>query len=354
MDVIKVDGCMGEGGGQVLRTSLTLSMLLQRDIEIRNIRAGRNKPGLLRQHLTCVRAAKVICNAEVEGDEIGSQRILFKPGPVESGTYRFSVGSAGSTVLVCQTILLALMFARDASEITFEGGTHNDMAPSVTFLQQSFLSVLESIGAMTKVSIDRFGFYPAGGGRWTLHISPVARLSNLDFHTISGLSGKALHEQISVSAIVSSLPVSIAEREISALTEKLGLNKIPAEVMNVPSAGPGNMLTVCFKHEHYCSVFELPGKLGVSAENVAKRVAGRLRKWLSAEAQVEEYLADQLLLPLLMAGKGKFTTTKPSSHTKTNIELIKQITGVEIECSEINELKWQICLDIQPLIKRCN
>ena len=174
MSYLVIDGAQGEGGGQVLRTALTLSILTKQPIELINIRAKRNKPGLLRQHLTSVLAAKKICGAKTEGVELGASRIRFSPGEVQPGAYHFSISTAGSTVLVCQTILPVLMLADASSEVIFEGGTHNGMSPSLCFLEHSYLPVLKMMGVECKIDVSKLGFYPAGGGRWKLTIKPVS------------------------------------------------------------------------------------------------------------------------------------------------------------------------------------
>lgn len=343
-ETIQIDGAQGEGGGQVLRTSLTLSMLTKKPVEIINVRAKRRKPGLLRQHLTCVRAAKAICNGKVEGDELGSSRVLFTPSDVKAGEYHFAISTAGSTSLVCQTILLPLAFALGQSKVTFEGGTHNGLSPSVSFLQWSFLPVLAQMGLQTKMQLDKFGFNPAGGGRWQLTIDPIARLQPFD------LSQKRegdldLASCGSATSIISKLPESIAERELKTVVKTLGADDLATEVMSVESAGPGNMLMIRLNHGSYSSQFEKVGEYGTSAERVAKRTAGRLRKFVQSKANVEENLADQLMLPLLLAGKGGFITTEPSLHTTTNIAVIQQITGIAIKTEQLNDMLWRIYLD---------
>lgn len=344
MKRIKIDGAMGEGGGQILRSALTLAMLYQIPIEVVNIRAKRNKPGLLRQHLTCVRAAQAICSADVKGDQLGSQHIVFTPDKVKSGEYHFAIGTAGSTVLVCQTILLPLALASGDSKVTFEGGTHNGNAPSVTFLQQSFLPILQQMGVQTSVQLERYGFYPAGGGKWSIEIKAVAELSAFKLASCEA-EVTDFAEQLQLTAIVSNLPISIAEREIKAVMKKLDAENLPSRKLDVHSAGPGNLLSLCLDQGSHCSVFERVGELGTSAENVAKRTAGRLLKLLSAAVAVEEHLADQLLLPMLLAGRGVFTTTQPSLHSKTNIEVIRQITGSRIETEQLSQTSWRISLN---------
>lgn len=342
MDAIQIDGAQGEGGGQVLRTSLTLALLTQRPVEVINIRANRKKPGLLRQHLTCVRAAQTICDGQVEGDELGSSRVLFIPGKTMSGEYHFSISTAGSTSLVCQTILLPLAFAGAESKVTFEGGTHNGLAPSVTFLQWSFLPVLKQMGLSTEVRLDKYGFNPAGGGKWELGITPVKQLIPFECSNEDDPTDIAKH--LSVMAIVSELPESIAERELKTVSKVLDIGELRQKLVVVKSAGPGNTLIVRFDHQTHSSVFERVGEFGVSAERVAKRTVGNLKKLLRAGVSVEEHLADQLLLPMILAGKGCFTTTEPSLHTLTNIDVIKQFTGIEIGVRQLDDCKWELAL----------
>ena len=177
--MITIDGSKGEGGGQVLRSSLSLSMVTGQPFRIKNIRAGRAKPGLLRQHLTCVRASEAVCNATVEGAELGSKEIVFRPGAVQPGLHTFAVGTAGSAMLVLQTVLPPLMLATETSTVTVEGGTHNDHAPPFDFLEHAFVPLLRRMGARVDLILDGYGFYPAGGGRVVATISPAGALSPL-------------------------------------------------------------------------------------------------------------------------------------------------------------------------------
>jgi RNA 3'-terminal phosphate cyclase (ATP) len=338
--MIGIDGSMGEGGGQVLRTSLTLAMLLQIPVEIYNIRAGRNKPGLLRQHLACVRAARAICDGRVEGDEPGSRMVRFFPGKVRAGEYDFAVGSAGSTVLVCQTVLLPLALADTGSVVTFRGGTHNGMSPSVTFLQQAFLPVLEMMGVKTALQLERYGFYPAGGGIWTLSIQPVTRLKPVELvDGVDHLDAQAL----SATAIISCLPASIAQRELRTLGKALQ-QEIGSALEEANSPGPGNILSLACSMGNRALVFEVVGETGVSAEQVARRTAGRFQTWCQSGSAVDEYLADQLLLPVWMAGGGCFTTTEPSLHTRTNMQVIQQLSGSGFTLDPVCDKRWLVAL----------
>ena len=343
MKYITIDGAQGEGGGQVLRTALTLSILTKQPIELVNIRANRAKPGLLRQHYISVMAAKTVSNAEVEGVELGATSIRFSPGELTGGDYHFSIGTAGSTVLVCQTILPVLALANTASTVTFEGGTHNGMSPSLCFLQHSYLPLLRKMGVACRVSIEKLGFYPAGGGKWQMLVEPTARLQPLD-----GLEACAaapvVEQQCQLKALISSLPKHIGDREVATAAKVLAWQQAPQDVELVESAGPGNSFQAMVSTHSHASVFETVGELGVSAERVAKRCAGRVKQFLNAQATVEEHLADQLLVPMALAGSGSFTTTKPSLHTLTNIDVIKRFLPVRVSIEQQTKQRWSIDL----------
>ena len=344
MKYMIIDGSQGEGGGQVLRTALTLSIITQQNIELINIRAGRKKSGLLRQHLTSVLAAQEICGATTEGVELGTTRIRFSPGKVKPGNFHFAIGTAGSTVLVCQTILPVLALAKESSTVTFEGGTHNGMSPSLSFLQQSFLPVLKSMGVNCKVNTSSLGFYPAGGGKWQISIEPTKALEPINFND-AGYDSANDMDNCSLNALVSLLPASIGQREITTAEKALNWQKASSQVQEVVTPGPGNSFQLGINSKTHSSVFEVVGELGVSAERVAKRAVGRVNKFIHAKAAVEEHLADQLLLLIALAGSGSFTTTKPSMHTTTNIDVIKQLLGKEILMKQLTDTLWSVSLE---------
>ena len=345
MTYLVIDGAQGEGGGQVLRTALTLSMITKRPIEIVNIRANRKKPGLLRQHLTAVMAAQAICNATTEGVELGAQRIRFAPGAVQPGEYRFAIGTAGSTVLVCQTILPVLALANKASRVTFEGGTHNGMSPSLCFLEHSYLPLLQHMGIHCEVKRSALGFYPAGGGKWEINIAPSASLSQLRLNEAA--SHFAVNQKnCQLHALVSQLPLSIGEREVKTAKAILNWHDAASSITDVDSRGPGNSFQLRLSSNTHASVFEVVGEFGISAERVAKRCAGRVKKFIRANVAIEEQLADQLLVPMVLAGGGSFTTTKPTLHTTTNINVIKQFVDINISAKQHHddESCWTISI----------
>lgn len=344
MSYLVIDGSQGEGGGQILRTALTLSILTQKNIELINLRSKRKRSGLLRQHLTSVLAAQEICGATTEGVELGSTHIRFSPGRVKPGHFHFVIGTAGSTVLVCQTILPVLALAKERSTVTFEGGTHNGMSPSLSFLEQSYLPILSHMGVKCDIQTISFGFSPAGGGKWQLSIEPTEKLSPVHLSEPGSGYAQELHN-CSLHALISALPESIGWREIRTAQSILNWQGASSQVQDVVSSGPGNSFQLSIQSKVHRNVFEVVGELGVSAEKVAKRAARRVNTFLHAQAAVEEHLADQLLLLIALAGSGSFTTTKPSLHTITNIKVIKQITGTRIAIEQRNETLWYVYVE---------
>ncbi len=332
--MIHIDGSKGEGGGQVFRSSLTLSLLTQQPFTITNIRAGRRKPGILRQHLTCVKAATEISGAKVEGAEMGSQKLVFYPKPVKHGTYSFSVGTAGSTGLVFQTILLPLLRADGISEVTLRGGTHNPLAPPYHFLEESFLPLLHKMGAEVETKLNRYGFYPAGGGEFVAQITPSAKIDPLF------IVEEEKTEKITVTAIVANLPQTIAKQEKDALCSYLDISPEAGIEKRVESNGPGNIVYTTVHKKDTTELFTHFGERGVSSKRVAQKCADETKSFEKSGAPVGEHLADQIMLPLYLAGSGAFLTTEPSLHSTTNSEIIKIFTGREILFEERGENLW--------------
>lgn len=323
--MLRLDGSLGEGGGQILRTALGLSLVTGQAFCLEKIRAGRKKPGLLRQHLTAVEAAAAIGQAEVEGAELGSGQLRFTPRQVMAGDYRFAVGTAGSATLVLQTVLPALAIASGTSQVVLEGGTHNPFAPPFDFLAKTFLPLFSRMGPKVTALLHRPGFFPAGGGRFNVVIQPAARLSGLEIlerGEIRRRCGRAL---------VAGLPRMIAEREVAALRRALGWleREFVVEEMDA-RCGPGNAVLVELESEQLTEVCSAFGEKGVSAEAVAGRAAEEARRYLASSAPVGEHLADQLLVPLALAGRGSFLTLSLSGHARTNIEIIQRFLEVKI------------------------
>jgi len=325
-----IDGSRGEGGGQILRTTLAVSLVAGVPVRIVRIRAGRKRPGLGRQHLTAVRAAAEIGRAVVEGAELGSTEIVFRPRGVVPGTRRFSVGTAGSTTLVLQTVLPALLQADAPATLLLEGGTHNPGAPPFEFLARTFLPLLARLGPRVHAVLERPGFFPAGGGRIRVEVEPAERLAPLH------LADRGEIRRVEARAVVARLPRSIAERELAVVRDRLGwpIERLSAEEV-VDSAGPGNVILLAIESEQVTEVVTGFGERGIRAETVAEIACREARAYLESGAPVGPHLADQLLLPLALAGGGSFVTGPPTRHTRTNLEVVRDLLGVRIDATPI-------------------
>lgn len=323
--MIELDGATGEGGGQILRSALTLSMITGQPFRIQNIRANRPKPGLMRQHLVAVQAAAQICGADIGDTTVGSRTLEFVPQKVQGGDYKFAIGTAGSCTLVLQTVLPALLFGDKPSVLHVSGGTHNPMAPPAQFLQRAYGRVLSEMGASFEMELNRFGFYPAGGGEITVKVQPCKELKPID-RISRGERSNAFAE-----SFVAGIPNSVARRELECIGTGMGWDESQLRVRSLShDQGPGNVLMVTLEHQHVTEVFCGFGEKTVRAESVAKQVLQQVRHYVGSNAAVGEYLADQLMLPFALAGGGRFTTDKVSKHAQTNAEVISQFLPVDI------------------------
>jgi len=336
--MISIDGSLGEGGGQVLRTSLGLSLVTGQPFQIVNIRAGRERPGLLRQHLAAVLAAAQVGEAAVDGAFLGSTALTFAPTTIRPGKYHFAVGTAGSGTLVLQTILPALMVGSLPSQIVIEGGTHNMAAPPFDFLARTFLPLIEKMGPKFRASLERYGFYPAGGGRFVVDIEPCGVLRPIEVEERGDVSKPKVH------AVVANLPRHIAQREVDAAGAALGCGMEQLRTTETKnSSGPGNVVMVEVESSAVVEIFTSFGKRGLSAEKVAAAAAAEAGAYLASEAAVCEHLADQLLLPMAMAGGGAFTAVAASSHTRTNMEVIAKFLPAKFRVEE-SANRTRICV----------
>jgi RNA 3'-terminal phosphate cyclase (ATP) len=344
VDVVYIDGSHGEGGGQIVRSSLSLSVVTGRAVTIDNIRAGREKPGLMRQHLAAVEAAAAICGADVTGAAVGSRTLTFQPRDVKAGAYHFRVGTAGSATLVLQTVLPALLNAGGPSQLVLEGGTHNPWAPPFDFLQRAFLPLVNRMGPRVDATLERPGFYPAGGGRFRVTIEPAPALAG--FHLLE----RGEIRSRTVCARVANLPRHIAEREVATVLRKLEWDRggeTISRVEEVEAHGPGNVVMVELECERVTEVFTAFGRLGVRAEQVAKEVARETADYLAADVPVGPHLADQLLLPLAISAwqpgagdrprGGAFRTLPLTPHATTHLEIIQTFLDVAPQIESMAE-----------------
>jgi RNA 3'-terminal phosphate cyclase (ATP) len=323
--MIEIDGAQGEGGGQILRSALSLSMITGQPFRLTNIRAGRAKPGLLRQHLLAVQAAAAICGARMTPVALGAASLEFVPGPIRSGDYRFAIGSAGSSTLVLQTLLPALLHADGPSTVRISGGTHNAMAPPVHFLQRAYGRILEQMGAEVDIALQRYGFHPAGGGEVMATVQPCQRLRPIT------LLQRGERRAGYAESVVAGVHVNVAQRELERVANGMGWSGKQLRIVGLPAEqGPGNVLLLTLEHEHVTEVFTSFGEKSLLAESVAKRVLNEVRAYLKTDAAVGEHLADQLLLPMALAGGGTFSCSKVSQHALTNAEVIARFLPVYI------------------------
>jgi RNA 3'-terminal phosphate cyclase (ATP) len=320
--VIYIDGQAGEGGGQVLRSALCLSMLTGRPLTITNIRKRRAKPGLLRQHLTAVHAARDVSRAEVVGAELGSETLQFRPSAVRHGEYQFVVGTAGSATLVLQTVLCALLATPGSSRLVLSGGTHNPLAPTYDCLAMTYLPLLRRMGARVHAHLDAPGFYPAGGGRFVVELEGGATLTPLD------VSGRGQLRSACVEVTSCDVPKHVAERELAVLESRLRHLNPTSRINHVKSAGPGNVVTAYLRYDGFTTTLVSFGERRRSAEKVANELADATLAYVNAEAAIDTHHADQLLLPMALASGGRFTTTEPSLHFTTNASVIAQFLSV--------------------------
>ncbi len=335
---IKIDGSFGEGGGQVLRTSLSLSVLTGRPLEITGIRAGRTKPGLRPQHLTAVRALAVVCAGELRGDAISSQKLTLRPGDRPTGgEYVFDVGdaapggSAGAVTLIAQALLLPLALSSRSSRVTLRGGTHVPWSPSFHYLVDVFLPVMNRIGCGAEAQLKAWGWYPVGQGEIELVVQPTRGLTSLQWMERGELA------RVSGVAAVTNLPAHIPQRMASRANNLLrgaGMTgRVEALRARGAAAGAGIFLTA--EYAHGPAGFSALGRKGLPAEKVAEEACeGLFEHHQDVPAAVDPHLADQLIVPLaLAAGNSAFTTSKITRHTLTSIHIVRQFleAGIEVE-----------------------
>ena len=326
--MIEIDGSFGEGGGQILRTALSLSSLFLKPFRIFNIRKGRKKPGLMPQHLTCVRAMQLISGAEVAGDKIGSSVLVFKPKSVKAGEFFFDIGTAGSTSLVLQTIVPSLIFSSEKTSVILVGGTHVPFSPSFDYIAEVFAPVLGKMGIRIELKIESYGFYPRGGGKIRVDIFPAKDIKPLRVTErgailmIKGYSGTG------------NLPLSIAERQKSAAIKKIQteikalMQPVDIEILNVSSPGQGTFIYLHSETEKAIAGFTSLGERGKKAEAVGEEAAEEFSEYYFTNVAFDRHLPDQIVLYLSMSKEESiFTTSCITQHLMTNLWVIGLFTG---------------------------
>lgn len=321
-DLVQIDGSFGEGGGQVLRTSLSLAAITGRPVEVVNIRGGRAKPGLQAQHLASVRAAAEICGARTKGDAAGSLYLLFEPcHEVQAGDYRFDIGTAGATTLVAQTVIVPLSLASEGSAVTVTGGTHNPMAPTADYLEHVYVPALAETGYRVRGAYGPPGFFPRGGGELRLLIEPAVKR-----HAIS------IDERVAVEfaahVVTGSLPPTVAERAGKVIAERL---KVKARERVETCVSTGAAVTIATKHAGFSAL----GERGKPMERVASEAVDDAQRWRQGSGTVDEHLADQLVLPALFAsGASRWRTPRVTEHLRTVLWVARHFLDFEASIDE--------------------
>lgn len=326
-----LDGSYGEGGGQILRTALTLAALLNQPVQINRIRAGRKTPGLAAQHLTAVRGVAIICNAKLTGDILGSTSLTFKPQSLPiPGFYEFDVanaragGSAGAATLVLQTVLLPLALVDGKSEVVVKGGTHVPWSPSFHYFNEVYLQMLSSLGVQAAAELLAWGCYSAGGGEIKVTIPGQAQLTSLIPQWRGAL------RQITGVAVAANLPAHIAQRMRDRAINLLKQANLPAQIepIRVSSLSPGAGIFLVAEYEGSRAGFTALGEKGKPSEQVAQEAVDDLLSFHASGAFLETHLTDQLILPLALTGQPlALTTERISKHTLTNIWVMEQFLG---------------------------
>ena len=328
--MIEIDGSMGEGGGQILRTSLTLAALKGEEMRIYNIRARRSNPGLRPQHLTAVKAVAEICNGRVKNARIGSTELTFTPGSIGGGMYRFDVGTAGSITLVLQTILPILLVAEKETTVYVFGGTDVKWAPQINYFSDVFLEILRIMGAKISLNIKRRGYYPEGGGEVRLTVKPSS-LSGINISTKVGKPefGGIVHMQ--------NLPNHVAERMVNTAAKCLGISPagISVDVRKGRSMGAGIVLWC--KYANTILGADYLGERGLPAEKVAENCCSLLLQEFRSGASVDVHMSDQLMVYGALSPEIVYTARELTDHAKTNAQVLKMF-GVNVSVEKIDKL----------------
>lgn len=334
-DLLLLDGSYGEGGGQILRAALSLSILTQRPFRMVNIRARRSKPGLRPQHLTAVRAAAAICGATVEGDEQGSQTLTFVPGGgARPGSYRFDVGTAGATTLILQTVIPPLAELDAPSWVSVTGGTHVPMSPVFHYMEQVFVPAVRALGWELNMTIKRWGWYPRGGGRAQVAFRPPSPApERVDWQERGALT------HVWVLSASSNLPKHVRERQAKRAQQRLrehGLRADQVHVVDAPSPGVGTCVVVVGVYENGWGGGVALGKRGKPAEKVAEEAVDEFVDFHRSSAALDPHLADQVIVPLLARGvrEWAFSTPRATNHLRTVIWLSTQFIPAHITLHE--------------------
>jgi RNA 3'-terminal phosphate cyclase (ATP) len=332
MDFIKIDGSFGEGGGQILRTSVALSAITKKPVEVFNIRAKRNNPGLRPQHVTAVKAVASLCNASVENLSVGSSMIRFSPKEMQGGTMRMDVGTAGSITMILQAVIPTVSLANKKADVEFVGGTDVRWSPTFDYVRYVLRAAYKTLGINFDVNVLKRGYYPAGGGVVKASIEPCSKLNTLDMVSAPKVEPKMI-------SVCSSLPKHVAERQIAAALSKLQKENVKCNSYSASleqSHSPGSSILVYSTSDYGPFIGgDSIGEKDKRAEDVGSEAADKFLDGYLSNAPIDPYLADMLVLPLSLAyGRSKFAVNKASQHLSTNLYIASKIVNCTYEISK--------------------
>jgi RNA 3'-terminal phosphate cyclase (ATP) len=325
---ITIDGSYGEGGGQILRSALSLAMLTRQSLKLVNIRSGRKKPGLRPQHLASVQACATISRARLAGAELGSKAFTFSPAATNPGSYTFSIGTAGAATLVLQTLIPPLSTAEEKSNLVVSGGTHVPWSPPYHYFEQVFAAVINRLGFKCHPAIRHWGWYPKGGGEIQVRVQPRESLKSMfldkpfELRHVSGLSASSkLPEHVRVRQ----------KKQVQMRLQQVGVTS-EIELLDIPAMNPGSLVFLCAQGKNSFAGFSALGARGKPAEQVADEAAEALICFLDGEAALDPHLADQILIYLAVTpGQHRFTTSRITQHLLTNAWVVEKFLPVKFE-----------------------
>ena len=328
-----LDGSQGEGGGQIVRSALTLSMILGMPVRIENIRAGRKPPGLRPQHLTAIQAAAEICDAQVTGASVNSETITFEPGgPVRAGEYEWTIGTAGAVTLVIQTILLPLALAEGESMLRVHGGTHVPNSPSGHYLRDVYAPILLGMGVDLEIHLEMYGWVPEGGGLISVYLAGNSELVG------QNMLHRGPIERVCGTAVGCNLPSHIPQRIANRALNLLEPLDAPLDIRpcRTRSISTGAGLFLSAEYVNGRGGFDVLGRKGVASEVVAEQAVNAMLEFHDHSASVDQHLADQLVIPFALAeGESVFCTPSLTPHLLTNIAVVEAFTDIPIRVNEI-------------------
>jgi RNA 3'-phosphate cyclase len=324
---VRIDGSHGEGGGQILRTALALSAIVGRHAEIVKIRARRKKPGLQPQHLTAVTAVARVAEAEVDGAELGSTSLTFRPRQIRGGDFVLEVGTAGATTLVFQAMLWPLAVGAGRGQVVIRGGTHVPYSPPFHYLRDVFLPAAAALGLKASTDLLRWGFYPRGAGGMRAEVHPPTLFKPVEL--VERPAPTLVH---GISAVVN-LPRSIGDRQRERAAKRLKAEGLTPKLETVEASGlgQGTFLFLALTDGPVPAGFSALGERGKPAERIADETVDRLLDFARSGAAVELHLADQLLLPMALApGPSVMTVERVTEHLVTNAWVIEQFLPAKV------------------------